>query len=289
MIKSPIFYMGNKEKLIKKGLIDLFPKDINTFIDLFCGSGVVALNVNSNNKILNDKDTNTINLINYFKDNNPNDIIKRITYLINFYELPTFSTNTRKFKGDREIFKQRYNKLRSDYNTTNDIELLYMLNIFSNSHMLRFNSEGKFNMPFGNGYFTDECKNNIVNNNYKEMNSITNYDFRELKIDKLNFNDFIYLDPPYLNTTATYNENGGWTIEDEKYLYELCEKLNNKGIKFGLSNVFENKGIKNEGLIKWCEDNNWNVYTFDKHTYTACGKGNSNAKEVFITNYEMNN
>ena len=69
-------------------------------------------------------------MINYFKDNNPNDIIKRITYLINFYELPTFSTDTRKFKGDREIFKQRYNKLRSDYNTTNDIELLYMLNIF---------------------------------------------------------------------------------------------------------------------------------------------------------------
>ena len=108
---------------------------------------------------------------------------------------------------------------------------------------------------------------------------------RKIKIDKLNKNDFVYLDPPYLNTTATYNENDGWTIKEEKDLYELCEELNNKEIRFGLSNVFENKSVKNEGLIKWCEDNNWNVYTFDKHTYMACGKGNSNAKEVFITNY----
>ena len=69
----------------------------------------------------------------------------------------------------------------------------------------------------------------------------------------------------------------------------VCEKLNDKHINFGLSNVFENKGTKNEKIIKWCEDNNWKVYSFDKHTYTACGKGNSNAKEVFITNYKMNN
>ena len=68
-------------------------------------------------------------------------------------------------------------------------------------------------------------------------------------------------------------------------MYKLCENLHKKGIKFGLSNVFENKGIKNDKLINWCEKNNWNVHTFDKFTYMACGKGNSNAKEVFITNY----
>lgn len=52
-----------------------------------------------------------------------------------------------------------------------------------------------------------------------------------------------------------------------------------------MSNVFENKGVENKKIKKWCEKNNWNVYTFDDFTYSACGKGNSNAKEVFITNY----
>ena len=32
MIKSPIFYMGNKERIIKRGLIELFPKNINMFL-----------------------------------------------------------------------------------------------------------------------------------------------------------------------------------------------------------------------------------------------------------------
>ena len=34
MIISPIFYMGNKKKLIKKGLIDLFPKNKEYYTSL---------------------------------------------------------------------------------------------------------------------------------------------------------------------------------------------------------------------------------------------------------------
>ena len=289
MIKSPIFYMGNKERLIKKGLIELFPNNINTFIDLFCGSGVVSLNVNAKNKILIDNDINIIDLINYFKNNNPNNVIKDVEEIINNYQLPTFSTDARKFKGDRNIFKEKYNILKNDYNNSKSIKLLYVLNIFSNSHMLRFNSRGEFNMPFGNGYFTDKCKENILNNTYNELTTLINSDFRDINIDLLKKDDFIYLDPPYLNTDATYNENKGWSINDENDLYKICEKLNNKGVKFGLSNVFQNKGIENKKIIQWCEDNDWNVYLFDKFTYCACGKGNADSKEVFITNYKINN
>lgn len=185
MIKSPIFYMGNKERLIKKGLIELFPNNINTFIDLFCGSGVVSLNVNAKNKILIDNDINIIDLINYFKNNNPNNVIKDVEEIINNYQLPTFSTDARKFKGDRNIFKEKYNILKNDYNNSKSIKLLYVLNIFSNSHMLRFNSRGEFNMPFGNGYFTDKCKENILNNTYNELTTLINSDFRDINIDLL--------------------------------------------------------------------------------------------------------
>ena len=47
-IISPIFYLSNKKKLINKGLIDLFPKDINKFVDLFAGSGNLGLEALSN-------------------------------------------------------------------------------------------------------------------------------------------------------------------------------------------------------------------------------------------------
>lgn len=40
--------MGNKRKLINKGLYQLFPKTIDKFIDLFAGSGIVSMNTKAN-------------------------------------------------------------------------------------------------------------------------------------------------------------------------------------------------------------------------------------------------
>lgn len=164
----------------------------------------------------------------------------------------------------------------------------YTLMFYSFSQQFRFNSKGEFNMPIGNDCFSEKNEEYIKNGCqfFKQDNvHISHFDFRNLPISRLFLNDFVYLDPPYLNTTATYNENNGWNLDDELSLYKFCELLNEANIKWGLSNVFENKGQSNQQLIQWCEKNNWNVYTFDKFTYMACGKGNSRAKEVFICNY----
>lgn len=40
---SPIFYMGNKYKLLKQ-ILPLFPETCRVFIDAFGGSGVVTMN-----------------------------------------------------------------------------------------------------------------------------------------------------------------------------------------------------------------------------------------------------
>lgn len=34
-MKSPILYTGSKRRLINKGLIELFPSNIDVFVDLF--------------------------------------------------------------------------------------------------------------------------------------------------------------------------------------------------------------------------------------------------------------
>ena len=287
IVKSPIFYMGNKERLIKKGLLDLFPKNIDTFYEIFCGSAICSLNVSSNNICINDIDMNVIEMINYFKLQKPYYVVNKIEHLINYYEMPTFSTDARVYKGDRNIYKERYNKIRNDYNKTHNVELLYLLNIFSNSHMIRFNKNNEFNMPFGNGYFTNQCKENILNNTYNKINCVLNKDFRYFINHNFKKDDFIYLDPPYLNTTATYNENNKWDLYDEIELLKWCEQLNSKNIKFGISNIFSNKDYINTNLIDWCKNNNFYVYHFNNFSYCACGKGNSKTDEVFITNYQI--
>ena len=287
---SPIFYMGNKKKLIKKGLIELFPNDINTMVDLFAGSSIVSMNTLANKYIISDIDTNLVNLYKLFKDKDSDTIINHIDNRINEYGLARERTKRNEFKDKEkiELYKQAYMNFRKHYNENKNVLDFYTLMFYSFSQQFRFNNKGDFNMPCGNDCFSESNKEYILNGCkfFNQSNvHIFNNDFRLLKVNKLNENDFVYLDPPYLNTTAVYHENGGWTEQDEDDLYALCEQLNKANIKFGLSNVFENKGNKNEKLINWCNRNNWNVYTFDRFTYMACGKGNSNAQEVFITNY----
>ena len=287
---SPIFYMGNKKKLINKGLIELFPKNISMFVDLFAGSSVVSMNTEASKYIINDIDTNLIDLYNMFKSTEADTIIEHIESRIEEYGLARERTKRNEFKDKEKIerYKKAYMSLRSNYNKNKTVLDFYTLMFYSFSQQFRFNNKGDFNMPCGNDCFSDKNKEYIRDGRdfFKSDNVIiTNNDFRKLKISKLDNNSFVYLDPPYLDTTATYNENGGWTIKDEQDLYSICEELDNNGIKFGMSNVFINKGKTNDKLIEWCHKNKWDVYTFDKFTYMACGKGNSNAKEVFIKNY----
>lgn len=52
-VKSPLNYTGGKYKLLPQ-IVPLFPEGINTFVDLFCGGGDVAVNVEANRVIAND-------------------------------------------------------------------------------------------------------------------------------------------------------------------------------------------------------------------------------------------
>jgi len=286
---SPIFYMGNKRKLIKKGLVDLFPDDIKTFVDLFAGSGVVSMNVEAENYIINDKDKNLQDMYKMFYNHSEEKIIVEVEKNIEIFGFARISTDKRRCK-DAELIakhKEAYANLRDYYNHklhNSSVFDFYTLMFFSFSQQFRFGKDGKFNMPCGHDYFSQNCKNRIVNgtNFFAKDVKTLNKEFDQIEFAK---DMFVYLDPPYINTTAVYNENGGWTEEHEDRLYSLMEHLTAKDIKFALSNTYHNKGIENTRLIKFVADRDLNAYTFDKHSYSACGKGNSETTEVLITNY----
>ena len=146
-------------------------------------------------------------------------------------------------------------------------------------------------MPFGKNrsQWNDTMKKNLINFHkaITEKNIIfTNKDFRELKIDKLSCNDFVYCDPPYLITCATYNEKDGWNEQCEMDLLGLLDSLNSKSVKFALSNVLFSKGKTNDLLIEWSKK--YNVHHLD-YTYQNCNyhtkDKSSKPDEVLITNF----
>ena len=93
MIISPIFYMGNKKKLIKKGLIELFPKNINKFIEPFGGSAIISMNTQANIYIISDIDNNLVDLYKLFKYNLANVRCAPVLFIFSFLYLDIYSSN----------------------------------------------------------------------------------------------------------------------------------------------------------------------------------------------------
>ena len=295
IIQSPIFYMGNKYELLKQ-LIPLFPKDIDTLYDLFGGSGVVSLNVKSKTTIYNELNANIYNLFQLFKNTNKNALLNHLKgrqVQFNLFDGNIdIRINKQKQEEIRKKYEQNYLNFRKYYNETKNIKDLYTLTFYSFCNLLRFNKKSEFNMPFGfrsytvkyDKRITDAC--DVLNNKNIIFKNEDAFDMLENTV--FNKNDFIYLDPPYSNTTAIYNEKrafGGWKIEDDYRLFTILENLDKQGIKWGLSNVFRNKGIENKHLIEWCNKNKWNVNHLNKN-YASLGKGNAKSDEVYICNYK---
>ena len=266
MIGSPLNYTGNKFKLLKQ-LIPYLDNQSDTFIDIFAGSGLVALNTNSANLFLNDNNPITIELLNYFKDNDAKIINKNMDKIITKYN------------------KIPYNILKEDYNSNPSVDKLFALIVFGFNHYIRYNSKGLFNVPVGKVDYTASLreKTEQYTNALKEKNiTITTKDFRDLSLYS-NKNALYYFDPPYLITMAPYNAT--WSEKDEKDLLDLLDNLDKRGYKFALSNVIESNGKTNKLLKEWAKKYN-TIYLNRKYLNSNYRKKNITvAQEVLITNY----
>ena len=278
-VKSCLNYTGGKYKLLPQ-IMPLFPEDINMFVDLFCGGCNVAINVNAKKIICNDSEKVIIDLYNDWKNGECDELLNVLKETISKYELS--KTN-----------KEGFEKIRKDYNDGNkEWFMFYAMLMHSFNYQIRFNKNNEYNMPFGKdrSCFNQSTENNFINfvNEIHNKNIFfTNKDFTELKIEKLKEDDFVYCDPPYLITCASYNEKDGWNEIKEKQLLKLLDSLNDNNIKFALSNVLENKRKRNEILIEWCKK--YNVHYLNNNysncNYHAKDKSKNSTVEVLITNY----
>lgn len=306
--KSPINYTGNKYRLLEQ-YKSFFPKEVDKFIDLFTGGATVAINVKSNQTLAIDKNKQVIRLLNYLREQEYEKLILKIDKIIEEYNL----SNSYKYEynhyreyidgnnGLKRYNKLGYEKLKKDYNCLKNKDskkanlFLYLLMVYGFNNDIRFNSKGEFNLPVGK---TDMNKNNrkklkeyIETCNNKSIKFI-NADFRKIKHENISENDFVYADPPYLITDAVYNENDGWTKKDEIELLNFLDNLEEKNVKFALSNVIEKKNIKNDILTSWIEKNKEKYYVHDINYHYRSSSYNkknrdSREREVLITNYKM--
>ena len=303
IIQSPLNYTGGKFKLLPQ-ILPLFPDNINCFIDLFCGGCNVGINVPCKSVIYNDLNRHLLYLYNTFRNLDKAIIFEMIYKTIEDYHLSLVSKNGYEFyncesgKGLGDYNREGFLKLRNDFNHNKNEDyyyyiMLYVLIVYAFNNQIRFNSNGEYNLPVGKRDFNtkmqtklDEFIDRIQSQNCK----FTCQDYRKFDIAKLQKDDFVYVDPPYLITCASYNEQGGWTEKDENDLLSFLDSLDKKGIRFALSNVLRSKGKENKILIAWLKKNRTRYkaiplnYSYANSNYQTKDKSSS-SEEVLICNY----
>ena len=300
IVRSPLFYVGDKYKLMPQ-LKELFPRNIRSYYDVFCGGGSASINIEAKAYYMNDIDNNIISLHSHLQKNSSEieEFIERMYALIKRYGLShseiSVDEKLEELKKEyKKTYFSKYNKesylkLREDYNKDlRNMDLLYLLLIYGFNHMIRFNQKGKFNLPVGNLDWNKNVTEALINysdwvNSHRAI-FLHNMDFEEFVESKnIKSNDFVYFDPPYLITFSDYNKL--WNEEEEKRLYNLLDRLDAQGVKWGLSNMLNHKDKFNEILYTWASK--YNIYSIKSNYISRFDNTIKNdSKEVYITNYE---
>ncbi|MDR3237929.1 MAG: Dam family site-specific DNA-(adenine-N6)-methyltransferase [Spirochaetia bacterium] len=278
IIIPPIKSQGIKTKLVP-WIYAVISEHNGRWIEPFMGTGVVAFNMDFDDVLLSDTNPHLINFYNALKE-------KAITPLIVKNYLETEGEKLQKANDDGY---EHYKYIRDRFNEKFDpLDFLFLSRAGFNG-MIRFNSKGKWNIPFCKKpeRFSKSYITKIVNQVTKvsqvlnEHWTFVNKDFREM-IPLAGENDIVYCDPPYYGRYVDYYN--GWTDNDEHDLYEL---LNNTRARFILSTWHHNDFRDNEMVKRYW--NNFNIVTKD-HFYFSGGKieNRNSIVEALVYNFESN-
>ncbi len=187
MSLKPIFKWsgGKKDELLQ--IIPHIPNKFETYLEPFIGGGALYFHIKPNKAVINDVHKELIDLYQSIKNGHSNDIY-------NFLE---------KHPNDEET----YYKVRS-YNPTDCLtngSRFYYLRKTCYRGMLRYNKQGKFNIPFGRykTYNFENLKNKEYENLLKKT-EIFNKDFDYIFKNYNDSNNFMFLDPPYDSEFTDY-------------------------------------------------------------------------------------
>jgi len=223
-------WVGGKRQLLPV-LTPLLPEHFTTYCEPFLGGGAVLLWRQPQRAIVNDVNVDLIRMYEVIRD----DVDALILELKKHKNESTYFYTVRDWDRD----KQKYESLTK---TEKAARIIY-LNKTCYNGLFRVNNAGEFNSPFGNyknPNIANEPTLRAVSQYFQKANiTFSSQDYTEV-LANIPKGTFVYLDPPYDPVSETANftgySRGGFGHEDQIRLRECCDELNNRGIKFMLSN-----------------------------------------------------
>jgi len=222
-------WAGGKRQLLSE-IRKYIPKQFKRYFEPFIGGGAVLFDLQPKYGFVNDANKELINLYSVIKCT-PDELIEHARKHRNtedyFYDLRS---------QDRE---KGFKKL-SDVQRASRI---IFLNKTCYNGLFRVNSQGQFNVPFGNytnPVIVDEVVIRAVSRYLNEAQiTLTNCDF-EAAVAGATKGDFVYLDPPYdpISDTSSFTgySLGNFGKDEQERLKKVCDDLTKRKCKVIQSN-----------------------------------------------------
>lgn len=223
-------WVGGKRQLLGE-ITPLLPGQIRAYCEPFLGGGAVLFSIQPKNAIINDLNRDLM-----------------LVYEVILEDVEALIVDLRKHENTSEYFYslRDLDRDRAAYQAMSKVErasrIIY-LNKTCYNGLFRVNASGEFNSPFGrykNPSIVNEPVLRAVSR-YLTANHIQLFseDFAAT-LRRVPDDGFVYLDPPYdpISDTAGFTgyNSGGFGKEDQIRLKQCCDILNQRGVKFLLSN-----------------------------------------------------
>lgn len=272
-MKPVLKWVGGKSQLLRE-IRQRIPAEIDTYYEPFIGGGAVFFSIAPQKAVISDMNGELINLYQVIKTS-PDALIASLKKHENtpdyFYQLRAKDRN-----------KRNYSRLCA---VTKASRMIYLNRTCFNG-LYRVNSRGELNAPFGHYKNPQICNEPNIREISEFLSShnieILQADFEEV-LSRAKAGDFVYLDPPYDPVTDTASFTGyvagGFDREQQRRLKACCDRLNEAGVKFLLSNS------STEFILDLYKD-----YRIDfvdaKRNINCKGNGRGSVQEVLVRNYE---
>lgn len=233
-MKPLVKYRGGKSKEFPQ-YERFIPRDYAIYYEPFMGGGATFFALAPNQAVIGDVNEP---LMTFYRDvrNRFDDLKRELSEIEENYERNQQEYRERK-KGhlDERIpnaNEELYYNLRDQYNGLcpahySKAALYFFINKTSYSGMLRFNSQGNFNVPFGRYEHFNTKLVTLEHSQLLQHADILCADYEE-SFRRAEQNDFMYLDPPYdcvFNDYGNQEQVNGFDEKEHRRLARLFHNL----------------------------------------------------------------
>lgn len=229
LVQPFLKWAGGKRQLLPL-LRPLLPAKYKRYYEPFLGGGAVFFDQQPRHAVVNDFNEELINCYQVIKDA-PEELLEATCRHINTSE---------HFYAVREM--DRSPKIGLLTNVERAARIIYLNKTCFNG-LFRVNSQGQFNVPFGdykNPVIADPAIIRAISRYLNQANiTFRNQDFEDAVLDTQK-GDFVYCDPPYdpISDTASFTgySLNGFNHREQVRLRNLCDRLSLRGVMVLQSN-----------------------------------------------------